>query len=112
VSRYPRPLQVHATTARAHAAAAHRYSSDPFIGHWWHGKMWFKVPAPSGGRYRVTWHNTSGSPFCFYVKRLSDTIYYEVRHHRNTYTVHGSRLRAHYRNTSGRCVTKTFYRAQ
>lgn len=107
------PARAHAAPAR-HMAAVHGYSSDPFIGNWSHNKLWFKVRAPVGGRYRVTWHNSNGSRFSFSVARLSDNIYYEVRHHRNTYTVasSGVKLKAHYLTTTHHYVTLTFWRVQ
>jgi hypothetical protein len=108
-----------AAPARAHAAplgaraAAHTYSSDPLAGNnWYHDKMWFKVGWPnSSGRYKVTWHNATGSPFSFYIARLSDNIYYETKHHRNTYTFFGGyKVKAHYLNTKDRYVNITFMR--
>ena len=111
------PARAHAAAPGARAAAAHTYSGDPLAGTNWsnqssYGLMWFKVGWPnSAGRYKVTWHNVSGSPWSFYIARLSDNIYYEVRHHRNTYTFFGGyKVRAHYVNTKGRYVNRTFMR--
>ncbi len=110
------PARAHAAPPEARAAAAHTYSSDPLAGHnWYHGSgssmIWFKVGFRHSGRYKVTWHNASGSSFSFSIARLSDNIYYETRHHRNTYTFFGGyKVKAHYLNTKGRYVNVTFYR--
>ena len=108
------PARAHAAPPGARATAAHTYSSDPFIGNWSHDKLWFKVRAPVDGRYRVTWHNSNGTSFSYYVARLSDTIYYDVQRHRNTYTVasSGAQLRAHYLTTKHHYVNVTFGRVQ
>ena len=110
------PARAHAAAPGARAAAAHTYS-DPLAGHnWYHGSgsslMWFKVGYRNyAGRYKVTWHNAHGSPFSFYIARLSSTIYYEVKHHGITYTFFGGyKVRAHYVNTKGRYVNITFMR--
>jgi hypothetical protein len=106
------PARAHAAPPGARAAAAHK-SSDPLAGNnWYHGKIWFKVGWPNAsGRYKVTWHNSNGSHFSFSIARLSSTIYYETRHHGNTYTFFGGyKVRAHYVNTSGHYVNVTFYR--
>ncbi|HZL65122.1 MAG TPA: hypothetical protein VFD50_09330 [Thermoleophilia bacterium] len=107
------PAKAHAAPLGARAAAAHTYSSDPLAGNnWYHDKMWFKVGyANYAGRYKMTWHNASGSHFSFYVARLSDNIYYEVKNHRCTYTFFGGyKVRAHYVNTKGRYINVTFMR--
>jgi hypothetical protein len=111
------PARAHAVPLGARAAAAHTYSSDPLAGNNWshqssNGLMWFRVGYPNySGRYKVTWHNASGSHFSFYIARLSDNIYYEVKHHRNTYTFYaGYKIRAHYVNTKGHYVNVIFER--
>jgi hypothetical protein len=102
---------VAAAPARAQAAPRRAFTSDPFVGNWYRGKMWFRVNAPSGGRYRVTWSNGHGSTFHFSIKRRWDGVYYEVNNHRNTYRMINSyTVAAHYRTKSGGYVTLRFHR--
>ena len=102
---------VAAAPARAQAAPGRAQASDPLIGNWYHGKMWFRVNAPIGGRYRVTWSNGPGSSFHYSIKRRWDGVYYEVNNHRNTYRmVNRNTVAVHYRTKDGRYVTLKFLR--
>jgi hypothetical protein len=104
---------VAAAPAGAQAAPKRALTYDPFVGNWYHGKMWFRVNAPYGGRYRVAWSNGPGSSFHFSIKRRWDGVYYEINNHRNTYRMLNSySVAAHYRTKSGSYITVKFLRVE
>lgn len=97
--------------SRAQAAPTSAAASDPLVGNWYHGKMWFRVRAPIGGLYRVKWSNGSGAPLHYKITRRADGVYYETLNHRNTYRIVNSyTVKVRYRTTSKHYVTVKFLR--
>ena len=101
------PAQAQAGPMRALASAA----TDPLVGNWYRGKMWFRVRAPLNGVYKVAWSNGHGSMIHYTIKRWSSGVYYETANHHNTYKlINGYTVKIHYKTTSGSYVTRNFAR--
>ena len=95
----------------AGAPVSAKRATDPLVGNWYRGKMWFRVRRPSGGKYRVAWSNGSGKLIRYTIKRRSSRVYYETANHRNTYRlVNGYTVKVHYKTTGGRYITRKFAR--
>jgi hypothetical protein len=106
------PARSQAATRGAPVTA--RSTTDPLVGNWYRGKMWFRVRGPfSGGRYRAGWSNGSGKMIHYTIERRWDGIYFETANHRNTYRLlNGYTVRVHYKTTSGRYVSRNFARVE
>jgi hypothetical protein len=98
----------------AKAPVSAKRATDPLVGNWYRGKMWFRVRGPNVyGVYRAGWSNGSGKLIRYKIMRRSDGVYYETGNHRNTYTLLNSyTVRVHYKTTTGRYVTRDFARVE
>ena len=109
---------VAATPAQAQTAARQgtvgaRGATDPIVGNWYRGKMWFRVRGPYSGVFRAAWSNGSGSMIHYKMKRRADGVYYETANHRNTYRLlNGYTVRVHYKTTGGGYVSRNFARVE
>ncbi len=103
------PAQAQAQSQAASASA--RRASDPLVGNWYRGKMWFRVRGPFNGKFRAAWSNGSGNMIRYTIKRGSDGVYYETANPRNTYRLlNAYSVRVRYETTGGGYVTRKFLR--
>jgi hypothetical protein len=101
-----------AQAASAKAPVSAKRSSDPLVGNWYRGKMWFRVRGPNAnGVYRAAWSNGHGGLMYYKIMRRSDGVYYETANYRNTYRLLNSyTVRVHYKTTGGRYISRNFAR--
>jgi hypothetical protein len=103
----PEPAQ--ARTSEAPTSA--RRATDPFVGNWYRGKMWFRIRGPVNGKFRAAWSNGSGAMIRYTIKKGSDGVYYETANPRNTYRLlNAYTVKVHYETTGGGYVTRKFQR--
>ena len=103
------PAQAQAQPQGAPASA--KRATDPLVGNWYRGKMWFRVRGPFSGKFRAAWSNGSGNMIRYTIKRGSDGVYYETGNPRNTYRLlNAYTVRVRYETTGGGYVTRKFQR--
>jgi hypothetical protein len=105
------PTQAQAQPQGAPASAKRATATDPLVGNWYRGKMWFRVRGPFNGKFRAAWSNGSGNMIRYTIKRGSDGVYYETANPRNTYRLlNAYTVRVRYQTTGGGYVTRKFQR--